>query len=75
MQWSCCLCQGCGEEGSAQLHVVLLDELHEVYGVGELQADGAAVKGGGSRLQHLLVVELTGLGHQLQRETSGLEAR
>lgn len=63
---------GAGQVGSAQLHAVLLNELHEVEGVGELQADGAAVQGGGSLLQHLLVVVLTELGHQLQQQNTGV---
>lgn len=63
---------GAGQEGSAQLHVVLLDEFHEVEGVGELQADGVAVQGGGSLLQHLLVAVLTELGHQLQQQNNGV---
>lgn len=69
-----CRAMGSRAEGSAQLHVVLLNELHQVEGVGELQADGVAVQGGGSLLQHLLVVVLTEFGHQLQHKTSGLGA-
>lgn len=50
---------------SVRLHAVLLDELVEAEGVGELQADVAAVEGGGSLPLHLLVPVLTELGHQL----------
>lgn len=66
---------GVGQVESAQLHVVLLDELHEVKGVGELQAEGVAVEGGGSLLQHLLIVVLAELGHQLQQQNIGIRGR
>lgn len=66
---------GAGQVGSAQLHVVLLNELHEVERVGELQAEGVAVEGGGSLLQHLLIVVLAELGHQLQQQNIGIRGR
>lgn len=61
-----------GERGgweSVYLHVALLNELEEAEGVGELQADGAAVERGGSLPQHLLIPVLAELGHQLREQT------
>jgi len=55
--------------GSVHLHGAVLDELKEAEGVRELQADGAAVQGGGSLPQHLLIPVLAELGHQLRQQT------
>lgn len=60
---------------SVYLHVVLLDELVEVEGVGELQADVAAVEGGGSLPLHLLVPVLAELGHQLGQKRGTVSCR
>lgn len=78
---SAAACPGRGAKGSGvggrsvHLHGVLLDELEEAEGVGELQADGAAVEGGGSLPQHLLIPVLAELGHQLRQQTIRVTGR